>query len=168
MLIAAIDVAYGPQGAAAACVLFHAFGDAAPASEHIARITEVADYEPGAFYKRELPCILAVLRAAGATPDVILVDGYVWLSADGRPGLGARLHEALGGTAAVVGVAKTGFAGGGFAVEVLRGDSARPLFVTAAGVDAAVAASWIRGMHGRHRLPTLLKRVDRMCRDVTW
>lgn len=167
MLIAAVDVDYGPTGANAACVLFHAFGDAAPGAEHVAHIADVAEYEPGAFYKRELPCILEVLRAAPSLPDVIIVDGYVWLSEDGRAGLGARLHEALGGSAIVVGVAKTGFMGSGFAEQVLRGGSAKPLYVTAAGVDPAVAAGWIRGMHGPHRLPTLLKRVDRLCRDVT-
>lgn len=167
MLIAAVDVAYRPQHADAACVLFHTFSDAVPASEHVARIAPVADYEPGAFYKRELPCILGVLRAAPSSPDIVVIDGYVWLSADGRPGLGARLHEALGGAAIVIGVAKTGFAGGGFAEEVRRGGSVKPLYVTAAGVEPAVAAGWIRGMHGPHRIPTLLKRVDRLCRNVT-
>lgn len=165
-MIAAVDVAYGSHGAAAACVLFQAFGDAAPASVHVARIADVAPYEPGAFYKRELPCVLAVLRACGATPGVIVIDGYVWLSAERRPGLGAHLFEALGGAAVVVGVAKTGFMGSEFAEAVLRGGSTRPLFVTAAGADAAEAAGWIRTMHGGHRLPTLLKQVDRLCRDA--
>ncbi len=53
-MIAAVDVAYGPRGGAAACVLFRAFGDPAPASTHLAQIADVAEYEPGAFYKREL------------------------------------------------------------------------------------------------------------------
>lgn len=165
-MIAAVDVAYGPRGAAAACVLFHTFADARPASVHVAQIADVEPYEPGAFYKRELPCILAVLRACGATPGVIVIDGYVWLSADRRPGLGAHLHEALGGNTVVVGVAKTGFMGSAFAIEVMRGGSGRPLYVTAAGVDPAEAAGWIRTMHGEHRLPTLLKQVDRLCRDA--
>lgn len=46
-MIAAIDVAYGPLGAAAACVLFRSFGDAAPAATHVAHIADVAEYEPG-------------------------------------------------------------------------------------------------------------------------
>ncbi len=97
---------------------------------------------------------------------MVVIDGYVWLSEDRRPGLGARLFEALGGSVVVVGVAKTGFAGSAFAEPVLRGDSAKPLYVTAAGVEASVAAGWIRGMHGEYRVPTLLRRVDRLCRDA--
>lgn len=163
-MIAAVDVAYGPRGGVAAAVLFHTFGDAAPAGAHVATVADIAPYEPGAFYKRELPCVLAVLRAAGPV-EAVVIDGYVWLSADGRPGLGAHLFEALGGGTVVVGVAKTTFTGSAFAEPVLRGTSAKPLYVTAAGVAPAVAAGWIRGMAGAHRLPTLLQRADRLCRD---
>ena len=121
-------------------------------------------YAPGAFYERELPCLLAVLGKVGGSLDVVVIDGYVWLSGDGRPGLGAHLHKELGGETAVVGVAKSSFDGAAFAEAVLRGKSARPLFVTAAGIPAPTAADWIRAMHGPHRIPTLLKRVDRLCR----
>jgi deoxyribonuclease V len=124
----------------------------------------VAPYEPGAFYKRELPCLLEVLGLAPGPLDAVIVDGYVWLSRDGRPGLGARLFEALGGRTAVVGVAKTSFAGADFAAPVQRGASARPLYVTAAGMDANEAADRVREMAGAHRIPELLKRVDRLCR----
>ena len=165
-MIAALDVAYGPRGAATACVLFQAFADARPASSHVTHLAQVEPYEPGSFYKRELPCLLAALAAAPVAPSIVIVDGYVWLSADRRPGLGARLHEALGGHVVVVGVAKTGFAGSAFAEAVLRGTSAKPLYVTAAGAEASVAAGWIRSMHGPHRLPTLLQRADRMCKDA--
>jgi deoxyribonuclease V len=163
-MIAALDVAYGPRGGVAAAVLFHAFGDEAPAATRLATVADVAAYEPGAFYKRELPCLLAVLAAAGPV-ETVVIDGYVWLSADGRPGLGAHLFEALGGGTTVVGVAKTSFTGSAFAEPVLRGTSVKPLYVTAAGVAPAVAAGWIRGMAGAHRLPTLLQRADRLCRD---
>jgi len=165
-MIAALDVAYGPRGAAAACVLFPSFADAVETASHVAHVADVAPYEPGAFYRRELPCLRAVLALVTVPLDVIVVDGFVWLSADGRPGLGAHLFEALGRRGAVVGVAKTSFAGSGFAAPVLRGQSVKPLFVTAAGVETSVAAAWIQGMHGAHRVPTLLGRVDRLCRDA--
>jgi deoxyribonuclease V len=64
----------------------------------------------------------------------------------------------------VVGVAKSRF-DGARAVEVYRGGSIRPLYVSAAGLDPEEAAEKIRSMHGRHRVPTLLKRVDRLARD---
>jgi deoxyribonuclease V len=47
---------------------------------------------------------------------------------------------------------------------VLRGGSARPLYVTAAGLSADEAARRVRDMHGPYRIPTLLKRVDQLCR----
>ncbi len=165
-MIAAVDVCYGPRGAAAAAVLFASWTDAAASDHRVVLLDEVAPYEPGAFYRRELPCLLAVLAAVPAPIAVVVVDGYVWLSADGHPGLGAHLYETLGRGTTVVGVAKTSFKGSAFAEPVLRGVSKVPLHVTAAGVDAATAAGWIRAMHGPHRLPTLLQRADRLCRDA--
>ena len=38
------------------------------------------------------------------------------------------------------------------------------LFVTAAGIDVAAAARGLKSMHGAHRLPTLLARVDALAR----
>lgn len=165
-MIAALDVCYGAQGAATACVLFARWTDASPAGTHLARLADVAPYEPGAFYKRELPCLLAALAMVEAPLEAIVIDGYVYLSAEGRPGLGAHLFEATGERTPIVGVAKTSFTGSPFAEAVIRGESARPLFVTAAGVDQQTAAGWIRAMHGPHRLPTLLKLADRLCRDA--
>jgi deoxyribonuclease V len=65
----------------------------------------------------------------------------------------------------VVGVAKTRFEGAP-AAEVLRGRSARPLFVSAIGLEVELVADLVRGMHGADRRPTLLAAVDRACRDA--
>ena len=161
MTIAAVDVDYRPDHAVAACVLFDAWTDAAPSSEHSARVDDVAPYEPGAFYKRELPCILAVLRALDAPVACVVVDGYVNLG--DKPGLGEHLYDALAKKAVVVGVAKSEFRAAR-AVEVVRGASAQPLYVTAVGVDVNEAAAWVRAMHGANRIPTLLGRVDAVAR----
>ena len=107
--------------------------------------------------------VLAVLARVALPVEMIVVDGYVWLGA-GRPGLGAKLYDALEQRTPVVGVAKTAFRGNDVALPVLRGTSLRPLFVTAVGVDPAEAAACVRGMHGDHRIPTLLARVDQMSR----
>jgi deoxyribonuclease V len=161
-LLACVDVDYRGAGAVAAAILFLDWSSPFALEEHRVTVDEVAPYRPGAFYERELPCILAVLRRSRGPIGVVVVDGYVWLG-DQRPGLGAHLHAALGGEIAVIGVAKSLFPGAP-ATPLLRGDSQRPLYVSATGVDLASAADNIRRMHGPHRLPTLLKQVDGLCR----
>lgn len=163
-LKACLDVDYRDQEAVAACVLFAAWTDDQPVRTVTERVSPVAPYIPGAFYVRELPCLLAVLRPVLPLLDMVLVDGHVWLG-DRRPGLGAHLYAALGEQVPVIGVAKSAFPGAP-GVEVRRGQSARPLYVTAAGVDTGKAARNIERMHGAHRLPTLLKRVDQLCRQA--
>ena len=163
-MLAFVDVQYDGDTGVAAAVVAHAWIDAAPASEHVVRVLDVLPYRPGAFYERELPCLVRVLEAIHTPLTVVVIDGYVELDADGAPGLGAHLHARLGGTIAVVGVAKTAFQGSTFATPVTRGTSARPLFVTARGIDVAEAARLVAAMHGEHRLPALLSRVDRLAR----
>jgi deoxyribonuclease V len=160
---ACVDAHYEPTAARGACVLFHDWSDAAPARELVASVPAPADYEPGKLYLRELPCLLAVLERVKEPLELVIVDGYVWLDADEKPGLGAHLHAAM--RVPVVGVAKTAFKGGDFAVPVLRGTSRKPLFVTAVGIAPEEAARCVEGMHGPHRLPTLLKRVDQLARS---
>jgi deoxyribonuclease V len=161
-MLACVDVDYRGAGAVAACVLFRAWGDDVSVADRVEVIAEAAPYEPGQFYRRELPCLLSVLGLVADPLETIVVDGYVWLGGD-RPGLGAHLYEALGRRVAVIGVAKTRFAGAE-AEAVHRGGSRRPLYVSAAGLDGKTAAQYIESMHGRYRLPTLLRRVDQLCR----
>lgn len=161
-MLAAIDVQYDDPRARAACVVFAQWTDATAAAMVTTDVEPIAPYEPGQFYKRELPCALAVIDALAARPRLIVVDGYVWLG-EGRPGLGKHLFDALGGSVPVVGVAKNRFAGAP-GVDVFRGQSARPLFVTAEGIDVEEAARQVKGMHGEHRIPTLLQQVDHLAR----
>jgi deoxyribonuclease V len=164
-MMACFDVAYQGAEANAAAVLFDSWTDSSGRREIVTRVPAGAGYSPGEFYRRELPCLLALLELVGEPLELLIVDGYVWLGEEKRPGLGAHLYEALGRSAVVIGVAKSGFAGGAGAVPVLRGRSRRPLFVTAAGMDAGVAAHNIAAMHGEHRIPTLLKRADQLSRS---
>jgi deoxyribonuclease V len=162
-MIACVDVDYRGDEAQAACVLLRDW-DADSAGVCVERIAGVAPYQPGQFYRRELPCLLAVLAQVKDPLDAVVVDGYVWLH-DGAPGLGAHLYEALGRAVPVVGVAKTRFASPA-AAAVVRGTSRRPLYVTAAGMDLADAAERVRRMHGSFRIPTWLKKVDQLCRQA--
>lgn len=160
-LILCVDVDYRSECAVAAGVWFRGWAAALAELESTVRVAQVADYVPGKFYLRELPCVRAVL-ASGPKADVVVIDGYVWLEA-GAAGLGGHLHAELGGV--VVGVAKTRFAGATSAVPVCRGGSRSPLYVTAAGVSAEIAAEWVAGMHGPYRIPTILRRVDALARS---
>ena len=49
---------------------------------------------------------------------------------------------------------------------MLRGSSARPLWVSAIGIDATYAATLVAAMHGPHRLPTLMVRADHLARGL--
>ena len=120
-------------------------------------IPAVDPYRPGEFYRRELPPLRAVIPAADELA-LIVVDGYVDLDPDGRPGLGAHVHAEFG--VPVIGVAKTAFLSATHAARVLRGQSARPLYVTAAGMKISDAAVLVTEMAGRFRLPDALTTVD--------
>ena len=164
----ALDVHYGQSGACVAGVRFRDWSDCVAAATHRLHVPQVEDYAPGEFYRRELPCLLALLASLEGTwpaPDCILVDGYVWLDGHDRPGLGARLWQALQKRCAVIGVAKTRYAGTPERAALCRGDSRRPLYVTAAGIDEDAARAAVAAMHGAHRLPELLKQADRLARD---
>lgn len=170
MPFAVVDVDYssasagtvGGVGARAACVVAERWSDGVPSETHVVEIAKVQPYAPGRFFERELPCIAAVLPRVHAAIEAVVIDGYVHLDADGTAGLGAHLHASVGGRFAVIGVAKTPFGDGSFALPLLRGTSKRPLFVTAIGIDVHDAARLVAGMHGPHRIPTLLGWVDRL------
>lgn len=162
-MIAALDAHYDEDASigTVAAIVFEHWADAAPLSEYTAECSEVEPYVPGEFFRRELPCLLAVLKVLREPLSAIVIDGYVNLG--DRPGLGMHLWEVLGRKTPVIGVAKTRFHGAD-AVGINRGRSKAPLYVTAAGTDRLQAAARIKQMHGRFRIPTLLKRVDRLAR----
>jgi len=160
-VICALDVDYRAASVAVAAVAFAGWGDAVAALERVdVTAGAAAAYEPGQFYLRELPYLCRMLDALPAM-TVLVVDGYAEL--DRGPGLGGHLAAARG--LPVIGVAKTRYAGAP-AVEVRRGTSKAPLFVTAVGIAAADAAAHVAAMHGPYRIPTLLKRVDALARGT--
>jgi deoxyribonuclease V len=159
---AAVDVHYLPAGGARAAAVLAADAIFAHVlAERTAVLPQVAPYRPGEFYLRELPPLRAVLSSLSEV-GLLVVDGYVDLDPGGRPGLGARAHAEFG--IPVIGVAKSRFRPATHAVPVVRGSSARPLFVTAAGMPVAEAADLVRRMAGRYRLPDALRRADALAR----
>jgi len=164
-MIFAVDVAYKDSSAIAAGVLFREWKDAIPYKQVTTLINNVQDYIPGEFYRREMPCVLELLAQLDALPDVIVVDGFVYLGREHRAGLGKHVYDELKGKVSVIGVAKTPFGDMPPGTELYRGKSTKPLFVTSAGLDIETAKGYISEMHGAYRIPTLLKVVDRMCRE---
>ena len=167
-LFVAADVHYLASGGARAAAVVSA--DAAFSrlvTDRVELVPEVEPYQPGRFYLRELPPLHVALDGLtgpnGKTAMALLVvDGYADLDPDGRPGLGAHAHAEFG--VPVIGVAKTAFRTATHAIPVLRGTSARPLYVTAAGMSRPGAAELVRQMAGRHRMPDALRRVDTLAR----
>jgi deoxyribonuclease V len=160
-VIVCLDVDYREASVVTACVGVAAWTDPTAAREQVVRSDgAAAAYTPGRFFERELPYLRAALASFGASIDLAIVDGYVWL-APGQAGLGAHLHAAI--AVPVIGVAKTHYAGCD-AIAITRGESATPLFVTAVGIDPGEAAERVRTMHGPFRIPTLIKRADTLAR----
>jgi deoxyribonuclease V len=159
---AAVDVWYRPSGGARAAIVIATTADfATVAAERTADLAKVAPYQPGQFFLRELPPLRAVLASAGRL-RLVVVDGYVDLDPSGRPGLGAFVHQEF--AVPVVGVAKSRFRTATHSVPVVRGGSARPLFVTAAGLTLAEARDLVSNMTGSHRVPDALRRADALAR----
>ena len=127
-------------------------------AEHTVMVAEVAAYRPGEFYRRELPPLRAVPAAIDGL-GLLVIDGYADLDPAGQPGLGVSAHRVF--AVPVTGVATSAFCTATPAVPVLRGTSARPLYVTAAGMPRADAAQLVRRMTGRFRLPDALRRAGR-------
>lgn len=165
-MIYAFDTYYYDDHANTVCIAFQDWN-----SEHESDIftekTEVSsDYESGAFYKRELPCILSLLKKIELKEgDIIIVDGYVTLDNDGKIGLGGYLYEALDRKYVIAGIAKNEFASpDSQRRNVLRGESKTPLFLTAKGADVDEILPKVEQMHGNYRMPALLKKLDQLSR----
>ena len=163
-MLAAIDVQYDEHDCASAgLVLFHDWSDEAPVEIVQHRVPNCEPYEPGNFYSRELPVILETLESTTHEIDTLIVDCHVDFEL-GQPGLGRHLFESLGESVIIIGVAKSRFRDSDFAEELFRGDSRKPLFVTAAGIPNSEAASRVLSMAGEYRIPRLLKLADSVAR----
>lgn len=166
-MIYAFDTYYYENFAKTVCIAFEKW-DSETESFIYSENTEItSDYESGAFYKRELPCILSLLKKIDLQKgDLIIVDGYVTLDNSGKIGLGGYLYQSLDEKYPVIGIAKNGFnSEDDQRRTVLRGESKTPLFLTAVGIDVDEIQSNIENMHGNYRIPTLLKKLDQLTRE---
>ena len=170
-MILAVDVQYHKDGTATvAGVLFKNFTYTDVVHTLTKKIDHVEAYEPGFFYKRELPCILSLLEEIDIFEypiKTIVIDGYVTLGSDNHDGLGMHLYNALNQSISVVGVAKTPYPEMNIQSIIYRGKSNKPLYVTVTpDLDLKKMASFISDMRGKHRIPTLLKLADQLARGI--
>ena len=163
-MILAVDVFYDQDQAQTAAVLFNDWKASAPDRVISSTSNEIQQYVSGAFYLRELPCITQLLNEHRLTPDIVIIDGYVFLDGQNQPGLGKYLFDALKGKIPVIGVAKRPYRNISEKYALYRGKSKNPLYVTAAGINPDDARRHIGDMSGAYRIPTLLKMADQLSR----
>lgn len=168
-MIAIIDVDYKDPIANVACLVFKSWEDEIWVNQYTCQCSDIAAYVPGEFYKRELPCILAVLKLVKEEITSIVIDGYVWLNKDMKPGLGVYLYESLHKEIPVIGIAKKSFFGmdNTMSRAIIRGTSKRPLYVTSIGIDLDFAGQKVQNMQSVFRHPDKAKKVDQLCRAWT-
>ncbi|AZA85197.1 endonuclease V [Chryseobacterium lactis] len=166
-MIYAFDTYYYEDYANTVCIAFENWMSEKEVEVFTEQTPVSSEYESGAFYKRELPCILSLLnKIVLKKGDVIIVDGYVTLDNDGKIGLGGHLYKALDEQYAIVGIAKNGFATpDSQRRDVHRGESKTPLYLTAKGIDVDEVQEMLKQMHGEYRIPTLLKKLDQLSRS---
>lgn len=166
-MILAFDSYYFENKAKTVCLQFADWNDKIPAQIFSEIKEDVNEYESGAFYKRELPCILSLLNKINLDEvTIIIVDGFVYLDDEYKLGLGAHLFNALENRIPVIGVAKTNFAQiNNLKREVYRGESKKPLYITSVGVDIDEASAYVQSMYGQYRIPDLLKQLDSMTKE---
>ncbi|WP_300366702.1 endonuclease V [Hydrogenimonas sp.] len=164
-MILAVDVCYKNGQACAAGAVFESFGDDTATASYRSVSPILSPYVSGSFYRRELPPIVRLIEEHGLQPDILIIDGYVFLDGDSKPGLGSYLYDYFNGKTVLIGVAKKRFRELRDGYDLYRGESRRPLFVTSRGIDPAKAKEAIASMAGCDRRPKLLKEVDRFARE---
>ncbi|ANF52628.1 endonuclease V [Chryseobacterium glaciei] len=165
-MIYAFDTYYYDDYANTICIAFEDWASEKE-TEIFSEKTEInSDYESGAFYKRELPCIVSLLQKINLKEgDIIIVDGYVTLDNEGKIGLGGYLYDALDQKYPIIGIAKNEFiTPDSQRRNIYRGESKTPLFLTAKGVNVDEIKINVEKMHGSYRFPTLLKKLDQLTR----
>ncbi|PWN71258.1 endonuclease V [Chryseobacterium phosphatilyticum] len=166
-MIYAFDTYYYEDYANTVCIAFEDWSSEREVEIFTEQTPINSGYESGAFYKRELPCILSLLTKIVLKPgDIIIVDGYVTLDNEGKIGLGGHLYEMLKEEYPVVGIAKNEFTTpDSQRRSIIRGESKTPLFLTAKGIDVNEVKLKVEQMHGAYRIPTLLKKLDQLSRE---
>lgn len=159
-MILIVDVHYVGNTAKVSAGLFDNWKSSVFSQVYQIYLDSVSEYISGEFYKRELPCILKILKLVKENYDFIVIDGYVYLGETEKVGLGWYLWDALDIKKPIIGVAKNYFKNTPDECFIFRGGSIKPLYITSIGLTLGAAKQHILEMSGEHRLPTLIKEID--------
>jgi len=167
-MIHIFDTYYFEEKARTVCVSINEWTDKEITTYFCETIEGIKQYESGAFYLRELPCITSLFNKINLIEgDIIVIDGFVILDDNHKNGLGGYLYEHLKHKNPIIGVAKNDFVKlQNLKMPIFRGDSKKPLYITSKGIDLAVASEYIKNMDGPYRIPTILKIVDQKSREI--
>ncbi len=160
----AVDVHFEGDQVRVAAVAFEAWDAPEPEKTYVSCLPALEKPARGEPDLREMAAVRQLLQEHGLAPELILIDGFVHLDAQETAGPGQHLFLALGGRTPVIGVSRSARPGLPAQFEVMREEETRPLTVTCAGIDLGAAKARLRAMHGRRRLPTLLKLVARLAK----
>ncbi|MCW1968987.1 MAG: endonuclease V [Anaerolineae bacterium] len=125
----------------------------------------VAEYKPGEFYQRELPCLIELIKKLETLPKIIFIDGYVWLQND-QLALGGRLYEYLDRKVIVIGIAKSFLRIAGENISMYYKSSHRPIYISAAGLSLDDAMQCVKEMPYQGHLPLMMKYADIAARNL--
>ncbi|MGP4733957.1 MULTISPECIES: endonuclease V [unclassified Psychrobacter] len=135
-------------------------------NEYTVEVNDVAPYESGQFYKREMPCLLALINQIDEPFDAIIIDGYVFLDGVSKAGLGKYLYDNLVNKKPIIGIAKNNFYDITEDYAIWRGISKHPLYVTSIGINITTAKKMVSEMEGEHRMPKMVSDVDKLGRVI--
>lgn len=147
-----------------ACIKFDSFETNVIEETYFSLMEVTEPYVSGEFYKRELPCIMKLIEQIDLNGvECIIVDGYV--NHNEKEVLGAKLYHEFDDRIPIIGIAKNKFIGENQSIEVHRGHSSKPLYVTSIGMPKYDAAKQVKKMYGEYRIPYMVKKVDSFSRE---
>ncbi len=95
--------------------------------------------------------------------DLVIVDSFVVSDDNGTLGPEGHFFEKLDQKIPVIGVAKSGFhLNKKITKALLRRESKKPLYILSTGIALDRAYEYIKAMHEKYRIPTLLQTLDGM------
>lgn len=156
-MILSIDVDYRNDYAVAVGIEFNDWNDKTPSNIYYSKCYEYGEYISGQFYKRELPCIKALINEHNLSPSLIIVNGYVYLE-DNKPGLGYYVYDTY--NVPVIGIASKPYKNPIDKYIIYRGNSKTPIYISSVGMPIEEAKVKIRNMYGKYRMPYLIKLTD--------